>query len=176
MAVRATPNTHFFRPADFRETVGCYLSAIRSRKTPTVMSLSRQNLPIIAGSSVEGTLKGGYIVHDVEGTPDLILVGTGSELNICVGAAEKINGKVRVVSLPCWELFDTAPLEYRKSVLPDGIPAISVEAGATLGWNKYVHASIGLDAFGASAPAGVCFLIWIIADLCSLLPRNLDSP
>jgi len=152
VTIRATPNTHFFRPADFRETVAAYVSALRSRTTPTVFSLSRQNLPIIAGSSVEAALKGGYVAKDVEGTPDLILVSTGSELHLCIGAADKINGKVRVVSLPCWELFEKNSLEYRKSVLPDGVPVLSVEAASTALWDKYAHASIGIDSFGASAP------------------------
>eukprot|EP01127_Copromyxa_protea_P001407 TRINITY_DN11409_c0_g1_i1.p1 TRINITY_DN11409_c0_g1~~TRINITY_DN11409_c0_g1_i1.p1 ORF type:complete len:673 (-),score=190.73 TRINITY_DN11409_c0_g1_i1:39-1796(-) len=151
---RATPNTHFIRPADYRETVAAYVSAIQSRTTPTVMSLSRQNLPILAGSTVEGALKGGYIVKDVEGTPDLILIGTGSEVSLCIDAAAKIDAKVRVVSFPCWELFDKNPLEYRLSVLPSGVPVLSVEAAATFGWDKYAHASIGIDVFGASAPGG----------------------
>jgi len=155
-AVRATPNTHFFRPGDFRETVACYVSALRSRKTPTVMALSRQNLPNIAGTSVDGALKGGYVVKDVEGTPDLIIVATGSELHLAVGAAEKVNGKCRVVSLPCWELFDANPLDYRKSVFADGVPVLSVEAGTTFGWDRYAHASIGIPTFGHSAnPADI---------------------
>jgi len=152
VTVRATPNTHFFRPGDWHETVAAYVSAIRSRNTPTVMSLSRQNLPAtLPGTSVDGALRGGYVVVDVE-EPDVILVGTGSELSLCVKAAAAVKGKVRVVSLCCWELFDANSVEYRKSVFPDGVPVLSVEAGSTFGWDRYAHASVGVDTFGASAP------------------------
>jgi len=107
-------------------------------------------LPQLEGTSVEGALKGGYIVSDCEGKPDIVIVGTGSELHICTGAKPKINAKVRVVSLPCWSLFDAQPLEYRKSVFPPGVPVLSVEAATTQGWSRYAHASIGIDTFGAS--------------------------
>jgi len=147
---RATPNMHFFRPADGKEVVAAYVAALRARKTPTVMSLSRQNLPHLEGTSVEGAVKGGYIVADSDGKPDIVLVGTGSELHLCVGAKAKIAGKVRVVSLPCWSLFDAQPLEYRKSVFPDGVPVLSIEAATTHGWDRYAHASIGINTFGAS--------------------------
>jgi len=145
--VRATPDINFWRPGDGNEVSACYISSIRSRHTPTVMSLTRQNVPNLEGSSIESALKGGYIISD-NPNPSIILVGTGSELHLVVQAKEKVNA--RVVSLPCWEIFDAQPLEYRKSVFPPGIPVLSVEAGSTLGWSKYAHASIGLDTFGAS--------------------------
>uniref|UniRef100_A0A6B2KZ44 Transketolase n=1 Tax=Arcella intermedia TaxID=1963864 RepID=A0A6B2KZ44_9EUKA len=146
-AVRATPNIHFIRPADGNEVSAAYISAIKSVHTPTVMSLSRQNVPNLAGTSIEGALKGGYIVADSD-KPDIILVGTGSELHLCVQAKEKVNA--RVVSLPCWELFDAQPEEYRRKIFPSGVPVLSVEAGTTSGWSKYAHASIGIDVFGLS--------------------------
>jgi transketolase len=146
--VRATPNIYFNRPADGNEVTAAYIAAIRSVHAPTVMSLSRQGLPNLEGTSVEGALKGGYIIADVA-HPSIILVATGSETKLIVGAKAK-GVNARVVSLPCWELFDEQPEEYRKSIFPDGIPVLSVEAGATLGWNKYAHASIGVDTFGAS--------------------------
>jgi len=147
---RATPNLNFFRPADSNETLAAYIFAIRSRKTPTVMSLTRQNLPNLEGSSVENALKGGYIIHNTE-SPQLILISTGSEVSVCVAAAKK-HGNIRVVSVPCWELFDQQTLEYRKSVLPDGVPVLSVEAAATLGWERYAHVSYGINRYGLSGP------------------------
>jgi transketolase len=146
--VRATPNINFFRPADGNEVTAAYISAIRSLHTPTVMSLSRQGLPNLEGTSVDGALKGGYIIADAQ-HPSIILVGTGSETQLCSGAKAK-GLNARVVSLPCWELFDAQPEDYRKSIFPDGIPVLSVEAASTTGWNKYAHASIGVDVFGAS--------------------------
>jgi len=143
---RATPNLHFFRPGDANEVSAAYISAIRSLHTPTVMSLTRQNVPNLEGTSIEGALKGGYIIAD-KPKPDIILVATGSELHL-IAQARDINA--RVVSMPCWELFDAQPEEYRKSVFPSGIPVLSVEAGATTAWSKYAHASIGIDTFGAS--------------------------
>jgi len=145
---RATPNLHFWRPADGNETTAAYISAIRSKHTPSVFSLTRQGVPHLEGSSVESALKGGYIIQDTP-NPSIILVATGSELHICTGAKEK-GLNARVVSLPCWEVFDDQPEEYRKAVFPDGIPVLSVEAAATTGWSKYAHASIGVDSFGAS--------------------------
>jgi transketolase len=167
MTCRATPNLNFWRPADSNETLACYVHAIRSRQTPTVMSLTRQNVPVLAGSSVEKALLGGYVVHSVE-NPKLILVSTGSEVNVCVKAAEN-NGSFNVVSLPCWELFDEQPEEYRKSVFPEGIPVLSVEAGATLGWERYAHASHGINTFGVSATGND------VAKHFELLPPQIES-
>jgi len=150
---RATPNLNFWRPGDANETLASYLSAIRARRTPTVMSLTRQNVPNLAGSSVEKALKGGYILSEsAGGAPELILVGTGSETELLPKAQDKVGVRVRVVSLPCWEVFDQQPQEYRLSIFPDGVPVLSVEAGATTGWDRYAHASLGVDRFGASAP------------------------
>jgi len=151
MLCRSTPNLHFFRPADGNEVTAAYVSAIRSTKAPTVMSLTRQNLPHLEGTKIDGALKGGYIVADCDGKPDIILVGTGSELNLCVGAKGKLtNTKVRVVSLPCWSLFEAQPIEYRKSTFTAGVPVLSIEAATTQGWSRYAHHSIGINTFGAS--------------------------
>jgi len=145
--VRATPNINFWRPGDANEVSACYISAIGAQHTPTVMSLTRQNVPNLEGTSVEKARKGGYIVCD-NPNPAIILVGTGSELHLVTQAKDKVNA--RVVSLPCWEIFDAQPEDYRKSIFPAGIPVLSVEAGATTGWSKYAHASVGIDTFGAS--------------------------
>jgi len=151
---RATPHLHFWRPADGNETVAAYISAIQSERNPTVFSLTRQNLPHLEGSSVEKALKGGYVIHSCGcDEPDLVLVATGSEVNVCVSAAQQIKDfKVRVVSLPCWELFEQQSLEYRKSVFGAKAPVLSVEAGAITGWERYAHAHVGMTSFGESAP------------------------
>lgn len=129
--LRALPNLHFWRPADGNETSAAYLVAIKSRKTPSVLSLSRQNLPQLESSSIERAAKGGYVVHECGQSEDLTIVSTGSEVSIAIAAAgilEKEGKKVRVVSLPCWEVFDAQDREYRLSVLRSGAPVLSVEA------------------------------------------------
>ncbi|KAJ1675325.1 Transketolase [Spiromyces aspiralis] len=157
--LRATPNYLVFRPADGNETAGAYYAALRQTRRPAVLSLTRQNIPHLAGSSIEAVLKGGYILQDSKaptGKPDLILIGTGSETSICVDTAkhlsEKYNLHARVVSMPCTNLFDEQTVEYRREVLPDGVPVISVEALSTFGWHKYAHHPIGINTFGASGP------------------------
>ena len=161
-SLRLIPNLYVFRPADGNETSGAYKVAVESTKTPTLLALSRQGLPNLAGSSIEGTAKGAYILSDDGGTPDIILIGTGSETKLCVGAAEelrKAGKKVRVVSMPSWELFEAQEAAYKESVLPKKVTKrISVEAGTTLGWERYIGfegVAIGIDTFGASAPGGV---------------------
>lgn len=163
MSFRAMPNILMLRPADGKETAGAYKVAVLNKKRPSILALSRQKLPHLAGTSIEGVEKGGYIVSDnsTGNKPDVILTGTGSELEIAVKAAEELRkeGKtVRVVSLVSWELFDEQPEEYKESVFPEDVTArISVEAGATLGWEKFIGGkgkAIGIDRFGASAPAG----------------------
>ena len=102
--------------------------------------------------------KGAYVIREVEGKPDLVLVGTGSEVSMCVAAAQKMEGKkVRVVSMPSVELFEKQPLEYQKAVLGENVPIMGVEAGATHGWEKFTHYQMGMTTFGASAPAAKVF-------------------
>ncbi|CAA0820885.1 Transketolase-2- chloroplastic [Striga hermonthica] len=160
---RAMPNILMLRPADGNETAGAYKVAVLNKKRPSVLALSRQKLPQLPGTSIEGVEKGGYIVSDNSSgnKPDVILIGTGSELEIAVKAADELRkeGKgVRVVSFVCWELFDEQSDEYKESVLPASVTArVSIEAGSTFGWEKIVGAkgkAIGIDRFGASAPAG----------------------
>lgn len=151
--LRALPNTMVWRPADGNETSAAYYVALTSKHTPSVLALSRQNLPQLEGSTIEKAIKGGYVVHEVEGA-DVTLVSTGSEVCICVDAAkylkENHNVKARIVSLPCFEAFDLQTKEYRLSVLPDGIPSLSVEVMSTMGWERYTHEQFGLNRFGAS--------------------------
>ncbi|KAG0356909.1 Transketolase [Gamsiella multidivaricata] len=152
--IRATPHLVDLRPADGNETSGAYLFAIEAKTRPCVLSLTRQDLPQLEGSSVEKTLKGGYVLQEVEGA-DVTLVGTGSEVSLCVESAKLLKEqgiKARVVSMPSTKLFDEQPFEYRASVLIDGVPAVSVEALSTFGWSRYAHESIGIDTFGASGP------------------------
>lgn len=164
-SLRAIPQLTVLRPADGTETSGAYKVAIEYAKQnrPTLLALSRQNLPNLAGSSIEGVEKGAYSVIDCDGTPDLILIGTGSEVNLCVQAAEKLTAeghKVRVVSMPSWELFEEQDAAYKESVLPKAVTKrLSVEAGISMGWSKYTTSdgdSVAIDRFGASAPGGTC--------------------
>lgn len=171
---RSTPNLAFWRPADGNETSAAYLVALKSKKTPSILSLSRQNLPNLEASSIEKAAKGGYVVHEVE-SEDLTIVSAGSEVSIALEAAAKLNAegvKTRVVSLPCWLVFDKQPEEYRLSVLRSGAPILSLEALSTAGWSKYSHEvkisfpisnillthihhclqQYGLPAWGASGP------------------------
>ncbi|KAI5061531.1 hypothetical protein GOP47_0024036 [Adiantum capillus-veneris] len=164
---RAMPSILMLRPADGNETAGSYKVAVENRKRPSVLALSRQKLPNLPGTSIEGVTKGGYIISDnsMDKKPDLILMGTGSELEIAFKAAEAVRKElgrtVRVVSLVCWELFEEQSADYKESVLPSGVSArVSVEAGATFGWEKYVGSKgkvVGIDHFGASAPAGILY-------------------
>lgn len=117
MLIRSTPNMLFLRPGDGNETSGAYIAALKQQHRPSVLALSRQGCPNIEGTSVEGVLKGAYVVQDSEAgaKPDIILVGTGSELVLCTSAKDKLKGtlKVRVVSFPSWELFNEQPRDYQ---------------------------------------------------------------
>ncbi|KAJ9679077.1 hypothetical protein PVL29_021109 [Vitis rotundifolia] len=160
---RAMPNILMLRPADGNETAGAYKIAVLNRKRPSILALSRQKLPQLPGTSIEGVEKGGYAISDNSSgnKPDVILIGTGSELEIAAKAGDELRkeGKtVRVVSLVSWELFDEQSEAYKESVLPAAVTArVSIEAGSTFGWEKIVGTkgkAIGIDRFGASAPAG----------------------
>lgn len=150
---RALPNMMVWRPADGNETSAAYYQALVSKHTPSIIALSRQNLPQLEGSVIDKAVKGGYVLHEQEGA-DITLVSTGSEVCICIDAVkelkEKHNIKARVVSMPCFEVFDAQSKDYRLSVLPDGIPSLSVEVMSTMGWERYTHEQFGLNRFGAS--------------------------
>jgi transketolase len=150
---RALPNCMVWRPADGNETSAAYYVALTSKHTPSIMALSRQNLPQLEGSTIEKAAKGGYVLHEVEGA-QITLVSTGSEVCICVDAAKYLDEnhgiKTRIVSIPCFEVFDAQSKDYRLSVLPDGIPSLSVEVMSTMGWERYTHEQFGLNRFGAS--------------------------
>lgn len=150
---RALPNCMVWRPADGNETSAAYYVALTSKHTPSIMALSRQNLPQLENSTIQHAIKGGYVVHE-DKSADITLVSTGSEVGICVDAVkymkENHNLKARVVSMPCFEVFDAQDKEYRLSVLPDGIPSLSVEVMSTMGWERYTHEQFGINRFGAS--------------------------
>jgi transketolase len=161
-SLRLIPNLIVMRPADGNETSGSYKVGVENRHRPTLLALSRQSLPNLEGSSVEGTAKGAYVLSDSEGTPELILIGTGGELTLCVQAADILRGegkKVRVVSMPSWELFEEQDQAYKESVFPAEVKKrLAVEAGVSMGWCRYTTeqgATISVDTFGASAPGGV---------------------
>jgi transketolase len=118
------------------------------------LALTRQNLPHLENSTLDAAIKGGYVSHE-DKEAKLTLVSTGSEVSLCLEASKSLKDQgipTRVVSLPCWEVFDAQPKEYRLSVLPDGVPIMSVEVMSTLGWEKYSHEQFGLNRFGASGP------------------------
>ncbi|KAG6002062.1 hypothetical protein E4U21_003494 [Claviceps maximensis] len=150
---RALPNCMVWRPADGNETSAAYYVALTSKHTPSILALSRQNLPQLEGSTIEKASKGGYVLREVPGA-NITLVSTGSEVSICLEAAkyleEKHGVKARIVSIPCFEAFDAQSKEYRLSVLPDGVPSLSVEVMSTMGWERYTHEQFGINRFGAS--------------------------
>ncbi len=162
-ALRAIPELVVFRPADGNEVSGAYKVALERGDGPTLLALSRQGVPNLAGTSIENTAKGGYVVSGGDQTPDIILIGTGSELHLCTEAAEQLRSegkKVRVVSMPSFELFDAQDNAYKESVLPKAVTKrLAVEAGSSFGWCRYVGTqgdTVTIDTFGASAPGKVC--------------------
>ncbi len=161
--LRAMPNFHVFRPCDATETSAAWLSAITSEKTPTALVLTRQNLDPVAGSSRDA-LKGGYVIDDCEGTADVILIASGSEVSLAVKAKTELakeGQKVRVVSMPCMDIFEEQSAEYKESVLPKAVrKRVAIEALSDFGWGKYVGldgACVTMNRFGASGPAGKLF-------------------
>ena len=167
-ALRAMPNLMVFRPADANEVAECYRAILRLEDQPAALVLTRQNLPTIDRSkyaSAAGVHQGAYVLAEApSGQPEVILMATGSEVSVCLAAYEKLvveGVQARVVSMPCWELFEAQPEEYRNAVLPPSVTRrVAVEAGVRLGWDRYLGPSgqfIGLSGFGASAPAGVLF-------------------
>jgi transketolase len=156
MSLRLIPKLTVIRPGDANETADAWRVALQHHG-PTCLLLSRQDLPVLDISGAKGSLmNGAYVLRDSDGDPDIVLIGTGSEVQLAVGAADvlaKQGVKARVVSMPSWELFDEQSEEYRQSVLGgNSVKRLSVEAGTTIGWQKYADASVGIDRFGASGP------------------------
>lgn len=162
--LRAMPNFHVFRPADATETIAAWYSAVTSKETPTALVLTRQNLPQLAGSSKEA-LKGAYILEDsAKEVPDAILIATGSEVSLALNARAELLKEgidVRVVSMPCMDIFEEQSAEYKEQILPKNVRArVAVEALIDYGWGKYVGldgTTVTMTGFGASAPAAALF-------------------
>ena len=171
-SLRAMPDLSVVRPADANECAAAWHLAVE-QDGATALVLSRQDVPVLPGTrekAAEGVPRGGYVLAELGGTsdpagvadaglPDLVLVGTGSELQHCLGAAETLHAEdglsVRVVSLPSWDRFEAEDDGYRTSVLPPGVPTLAVEAAASFGWERYADATVSIDHFGSSAPGGV---------------------
>jgi len=165
-SLRVTPNMSLWRPCDQVETAVAWQAAVERHHGPTALILSRQNLlqPERSKEQVANIARGGYVLQDSNGTPDAIIIATGSEIEIALGAADKLTAaghKIRVVSLPSTDVFDKQDVAYRESVLPSGVKArVAVEAGIADYWYKYVGldgAIVGMTTFGESAPAGKLF-------------------
>jgi transketolase len=165
MALRAIPGLWYVRPGDANETAMAWRIALEREDGPVALALSRQKLPTLDRSEVasaDGALRGAYTLWQAgDGEPELILLATGSEVHVALEAARSLEANVRVVSMPCWELFEAQPQSYRDEVLPPSVEArLSVEAGISLGWERWVGlrgGSVAVDRFGASAPAGRIF-------------------
>ena len=165
-ALRAIPNLLVIRPADANEVAEAYKVILPLTSQPAALVLTRQNLPTVDRTkyaAAEGLRRGGYVLADApDGRPEVILIGTGSEVSLCLAAYEQLFAegvKARVVSMPCWELFDAQPAEYRDAVLPPAVTRrVAVELGVKQGWEKYIGPRgqfVGMCGFGASAPVGV---------------------
>ena len=178
-SLRAVPRLSVIRPADAAETIGAWQAAAES-DGPTALILTRQGVPVLEQTSPESVAKGAYVLEthvpasanssapetpassdlpadarSPSDTPDITLIGTGSEVALCLEAAHMlaIDGiSAQVVSMPSWDLFAAQPASYQTSVLPEGVPALSVEAGSTHGWHRWADDALGIDDFGASAP------------------------
>jgi transketolase len=167
LGLRSVPGLTVIRPADANETTAAWRIAIASGNRPTALVLTRQKLPVLDlalyPAIPSGVPRGGYVLADAPSgaPPDVILIATGSEVHLALSARDRLASegvKVRVVSLPCWNLFKIQPEPYRDQVLPEGVPSLAIEAGETLGWSTYVGppaAIMGVDRYGASAPGEV---------------------
>jgi len=159
-SLRAIPGLRVIRPADANETAQCWRIHVNS-DGPSAFILSRQKLPVLEGTAERaeaGVARGAYVLVDEPGELDLVLVGTGSEVSVCVGAQKLLTEagvSARVVSMPCWELFELHSPEERAETLPRRVPTLAVEAAATFGWERFADDVVGLDRFGASAPGDV---------------------
>ena len=161
MSLRAIPDFCVYRPADAKETASCMKLALKNDSMPSALILTRQGVPIIEGSQNQvddNVTKGAYTLLDCSGSPEIVILASGSEVSLAIEVANKLNDKkIRVVSMPCWELFDMQPNEYKEKLIPKrGSLKVSIEAGVTQGWEKYIGRyglSIGINQFGSSAPA-----------------------
>ncbi len=155
MSLRAIPGLTVVRPADATEVAGAWRLALDA-DGPVALILTRQGVPVLDGTSADAVARGGYALDEVA-RPDVILVGTGSELALCVDARDELDAQgitARVVSLPCWEAFAALPIDEQEAIIDPEVPVVSIEAGVTMGWERYADVALGIDRFGASAPGG----------------------
>jgi transketolase len=165
-SLRAMPNLNVFRPADTIETMECWQLALETRSTPSVLALTRQGLPQVRLDADGGNLsaRGGYVLREARSDVKAVLVATGSEVALAIEARDALEADgigTRVVSLPCWELFQAQDSAYRDEVLGDGAVRVGIEAACGFGWSDILGADgtfIGMSSFGASAPAGDLFM------------------
>jgi transketolase len=166
------PNIHVVRPSDANETLDLVEQFLSDKEPPTTaLILSRQDMPVFneadGEASAKGARRGGYVIRDDDDAV-FTLVGTGSEVALCLSAADELAARglvTRVVAMPCWRCFDAQPPEYRDQVLRRATPSVAIEAGATLGWANYVDDAIGINTFGLSAPGKEVFAYFdIVAD------------
>ncbi len=166
MSLRAIPNLNVLRPADGNETAACWRLALERKDGPSLLALTRQSVPLLTnwelddrGVRTHKARFGAYVLREAEGGgPEIAIIGTGSEAQVAMEACALLESQgvlARVVNMPSWFLFERQSPEYRETVLPVRLPAVSVEAGATLGWERYAVRSVGIDRFGASAPGDV---------------------
>ena len=164
LGLRSVPGMRVYRPCDANEVIACWRAVMTTTNHPSVMALTRQNLPTLDRAkygTADGSARGAYVLSDCEGgTPDVLLIGSGSEVHLCLGAREilaKEGVRARVVSIPCTALFDAQDDAYRASVLPNAVRArVTCEAATTIGWDRYAGLDgecVGMSSFGASAPA-----------------------
>lgn len=157
MSLRAIPNLNFMRPADGNETAACWLMALQRSDGPSVLALTRQQVPAVSPSTIEShpAFRGAYVISDSASAPAACLIATGSEVSVCIEAQRLLGERgipVRVVSMPSWFAFESQAPEYRQQIVPANVLRVSVEAGVTLGWERYADVTIGLNRFGESAP------------------------
>jgi transketolase len=159
-SLRAMPGLCLVRPADANETAEAWRLAVEA-DGPVGLVLTRQDIPVLEGTAErapDGVFRGAYVLVDSDGPPDIVLVGTGSEVQHCVAAAATLAAEgvaVQVVSFPSWDRFEEQDADYQDSVFPPEAPVLSIEAGSTFGWDRYADDAIGIDHFGASAPGKV---------------------
>jgi transketolase len=158
MSLRMMPNLHVFRPADAIETAECWALAVKNATGPSLLALSRQNLPSVRSDATMQSARGAYRLRTANAARKVVLLATGSEVEIALGVAAALEGKgigADVISMPCWELFDAQDAAYRADILPRDVLTVSIEAGVTMGWERYTGLdgiNIGINSFGASAP------------------------
>jgi transketolase len=187
MSLRMIPNLNVYRPADVIETAECWALSLETTGTPSVLALSRQNLAQLRGAGDEGwtrasnrSAKGGYRLKAADSARKVVLVATGSEVEIAVNVAKSFEGQgigADVVSMPCTELFDAQSAAYKADILPRDALIVSIEAGVTMGWERYTGLdgiNIGIDRFGASAPADALYDYFGLT-VDKIVPRILEK-